>query len=84
MCESLVLTLSAGIIGIIVGVWGLYSINRITAASMGNGGFFTNPHVPFIPAIAALLILTIGGLLAGFVPAKRAMAIKAIEALREE
>ena len=84
MCESLVLTLSAGIIGIIVGVWGLYSINRITAASMGNGGFFTNPHVPFVPAIAALLILTIGGLLAGFVPAKRAMAIKAIEALREE
>lgn len=84
MCESLVLTLSAGILGIIVGVWGLYAVNRMTVGAMGDGGFFTNPHVPFIPAIAALLILTIGGMFAGFVPAKRAMAIKAIEALREE
>lgn len=84
MCESLVLTLAAGIGGIIVGVWGLYSVNRMTAASLADGGFFTNPHVPFIPALAALVILVIGGLLAGFVPAKRAMAIKAIEALREE
>lgn len=84
MCESLVLTLAAGIVGIIAGVWGLYAVNRMTATSMSDGGFFTNPHVPFIPAIAALIILIIGGLFAGFVPAKRAMAIKAIEALREE
>lgn len=84
MCESLVLTLSAGIVGIIAGVWGLYAVNRMTAASMADGGFFTNPHVPFIPAVVSLVILIIGGLLAGFVPAKRAMAIKAIEALREE
>ena len=84
MCESLMLTLAAGIVGIIAGVWGLYAVNRMTAASMGDGGFFTNPHVPFVPAIAALIILIIGGLFAGFVPAKRAMAIKAIEALREE
>ena len=84
MCESLVLTLAAGIVGIVAGVWGLYAVNRMTAASMSDGGFFTNPHVPFIPAIAALIILIIGGLFAGFVPAKRAMAIKAIEALREE
>ena len=84
MCESLMLTLSAGIVGLIAGVWGLYAVNRMTAASMGGGGFFSNPHVPFIPAIAALVILVIGGLFAGFLPAKRAMAIKAIEALREE
>ena len=84
MCESLMLTLAAGIVGLIAGVWGLYAVNRMTAASMSDGGFFTNPHVPFIPAIAALIILIIGGLFAGFVPAKRAMAIKAIEALREE
>lgn len=84
MCESLVLTLAAGFAGLVVGVWGLYAINRMTAASLTEGGFFTNPHVPFIPAIAALIILIVGGLLAGFVPAKRALAIKAIEALREE
>ncbi len=82
MCESLVLTLSAGILGIIIGVWGLYFVNRMTASA--DSGFFTNPYVPFVPAIAALIILILGGLFAGFVPAKRAMAIKAIEALREE
>lgn len=84
MCESLVLTLAAGIVGIIVGVWGLYFVNRMTAASMTEGGFFTNPHVPYVPAIAALIILVLGGLFAGWLPAKRAMSIKAIEALREE
>ena len=84
MCESLVLTLAAGITGIIVGVWGMYFINRVTASAMSEGGFFNNPYVPFVPAVAALVVLVVGGLLAGFVPAKRAMAIKAIEALREE
>ncbi|MDO4497162.1 MAG: ABC transporter permease [Bacteroidales bacterium] len=82
MCESLVLTLAAGILGIVVGVWGLYFVNRMTAT--GESGFFANPHVPFIPAIAAFIILILGGLFAGFVPAKRALAIKAIEALRAE
>lgn len=84
MCESLVLTLAAGIVGIVVGVWGMYSINRLTASAMDGTGFFANPYVPFVPAVAALAVLVIGGLFAGFVPAKRAMAIKAIEALREE
>jgi putative ABC transport system permease protein len=79
-----VLTLAAGIVGIVVGVWGLYFVNRMTAASMTEGGFFTNPHVPYVPAIAALIILVLGGLFAGWLPAKRAMSIKAIEALREE
>lgn len=82
MCESLVLTLSAGIVGIIVGVWGMYSIN--TMLGTDDGGFFSNPHVPFVPAVCALLILVVGGLVAGFVPAKRAMGIKAIEALHAE
>ena len=84
MCESLVLTLAAGITGIVVGVWGMYFINQVTASAMSESGFFNNPYVPFVPAVAALVILVVGGLLAGFVPAKRAMAIKAIEALREE
>lgn len=82
MCESLVLTSAAGILGIIVGVWGMFAVNRITATA--DSGFFANPHVPFIPAVAAFVILVLGGLFAGFVPARKAMAIKAIEALREE
>lgn len=82
MSESLVLTLAAGILGIIVGSWGMFLINCMV--STAESGFFSNPHVPFVPTIAALAILVLGGLFAGFVPAKRAMKIKAIEALREE
>jgi putative ABC transport system permease protein len=35
-------------------------------------------------AVAALIILILAGLFAGSIPAKRAMQIKPIEALREE
>jgi putative ABC transport system permease protein len=84
VCESMMLTLAAGIVGITAGLWVLTAINKATSASMSDGGFFSNPHVPFVAAIAALFILVLGGLFAGWLPAKRALAIKAIEALREE
>ena len=82
MCESLMLTLAAGITGIIVGFWGLYLVSSQLATE--EGSLFDNPHVPFVAAISALLILVLGGLIAGWIPAKRALSIKAIEALREE
>ena len=82
MCESLMLTLAAGIPGIIVGFWGLHLVSSQLATE--EGSLFDNPHVPFVAAISALLILVLGGLIAGWIPAKRALSIKAIEALREE
>lgn len=82
MCESLLLTLAAGITGIIVGFWGLYAVSSQIATE--EGSLFDNPHVPFVAAISALLILVLGGLIAGWIPARRALSIKAIEALREE
>lgn len=84
ICESMMLTFAAGIVGITVGLWVLTLINKATSASLSDGGFFSNPHVPFVAAISALFILVLGGLFAGWLPAKRALAIKAIEALREE
>jgi len=82
MCESLVLTLAAGIAGLVAGFWGVYLVSSRLATE--EGSLFDNPHVPFIAAIAALVVLVAGGLLAGWIPAKRALKIKAIEALREE
>lgn len=83
MFESLTLTLSSGLAGIIVGVWSLSLLDHI----MQGGGDMTlieRPMIPLIPTLAALLILVAGGLVAGYLPARRAMKIKAIEALREE
>ena len=81
MTESIVLTLIAGISGLMIGV-GLLSLVGM-ALSHGDQ-FFKDPQISFTVAMAALVILLIIGTLAGFIPANRAMNIKPIEAIREE
>lgn len=81
LSESIVLTLIAGITGLMFGV-GLLSLVGM-ALSQGDQ-FFKDPQISFSVAVAALFILLIIGTLAGFIPANRAMNIKPIEAIREE
>lgn len=84
LSESLVLTLAAGLTGLVLGVWILQLAGLIMKANPGEGGIVIDPQIPFSVAFAALMILVIGGLFAGWMPARRAMKIKAIEALGEE
>jgi putative ABC transport system permease protein len=79
--EALVLTLLAGIIGIICGAATLYGLG----AAFGDGDFpYTNPTVP-IPYVLMALFLMVGlGILIGLIPAQRAVSIRPIDALREE
>jgi len=81
LSESIILTLIAGVTGLMFGV-GLLSL--IGYVLEKNDSFFRDPQISFIVAMAALLILLIIGTLAGFIPANRAMKIKPIEAIREE
>lgn len=81
MCESLVLTAASGFAGLCAGLWLLALVRTMIG---DNGSSFSNPYMPFWTAIASLVILMLGGLFAGWLPARRALAIKAIEALREE
>jgi len=81
LSESIVLTLIAGILGLMFGV-GLLSLVGM-ALSHGDQ-FFKDPQISFSVAVAALFILLIIGTFAGFIPANRAMNIKPIEAIREE
>lgn len=81
LSESIVLTLLAGIGGIVIGV-GLLSATGIVL-SQGDQ-FFKDPQISFYIGVVALLILAIIGTLAGFIPAQRAMMIKPIEAISEE
>ena len=83
MLESLTLTAMAGFAGLCLGIW-LLDLLRDMLAEGGDNLTFTNPYVPFWTAIASLTILVIGGLFAGWMPARRALKIKAIDALREE
>lgn len=81
LSESILLTLIAGIAGLMFGV-GLLALVGM-ALSQGDQ-FFKDPQISFSVAIAALFILLVIGTLAGFIPANRAMNIKPIEAIREE
>lgn len=83
--ESLVLTSLAGFIGLCLGV-GILSFfdNIINNLPPGSDIFIKNIVIKFDVALLASLILIIVGLLAGMLPAWRAMQIKPIEALNEE
>ena len=82
LSESLVLTLIAGIFGLVAGV-GLLGLIGMASGGADDGAFF-DPQIHFSIAMAALVILIIFGLLAGLIPAGRAIKIKAIDAIREE
>jgi putative ABC transport system permease protein len=81
LVESMVLTLLAGMGGLVLGVWILHVANGLIPA---DGMFFKNPHIDFGVAIAATCIMSLFGVLAGIIPARRAIRIKPIDAIREE
>ncbi len=81
LLESLFLSSIAGFLGVILGVWLLEGVNSFLGDSAQS---FINPGVDFKVLFSALAILIIGGVLAGLLPAIRAVRIKPIEALRTE
>ena len=84
LSESLLLTVSSGIVGLMAGTGVLYAMNRSVEGLDSGETMLVNPYIPFTAAIASLLLLIAGGIFAGWVPARRALRIKAIDALREE
>lgn len=84
--ESIFLTSIAGYVGLLLGVGVIELLNKTLEKSQQEGAnvMFTRPEVDFNIATTALLILIVCGAIAGFVPAKRAINVKPIEALRYE
>ncbi len=82
MLEALTLTVVAGIAGIIVGTWVLLLLNNVLGG--GTDALISRPMIPPLYAFGSLFILVCGGLASGYVPARRALRIKAIEALRDD
>ncbi len=81
LSESVILTLIAGTLGIVVGVGILAAVGAVL--SQGDQ-FFKDPQISFPMAVGSLIILLVIGTLAGFIPAQRAMMIKPVEAISEE
>lgn len=85
LSESLVLTAIAGFVGLSLGV-GILTLfdNIINNLPPGNDVFLRNIIIRFDVAMVASFILVLMGMLAGMLPAWRALQIKPIEALSEE
>jgi putative ABC transport system permease protein len=83
LSESFVLTAIAGISGLMFGI-GILVIIDEAMAGMAGDNMLIPPFVSFSIAIIALLIIVFSGVLAGLMPAMRALKIKAIDAIREE
>jgi putative ABC transport system permease protein len=79
--ESIVLTLVAGLSGILFGVL----ILQMLELGMTEDGILTaHFQVNFWTAIFCALVIAAMGVLAGLAPAGRAMSIKPVDAMRDE
>lgn len=83
MMESIFLTILSGMGGISVGALFIFGINYVLTLT-GPVDMFMAPSVNVGVVIGALCILIFSGLLAGFIPARSAIKVKPIEALRTE
>lgn len=81
LSESIVLTTVAGMAGISFGV---FVLNVLEKAANPPGVVETHYQVGFGMAIGTCLLVVALGMLAGLAPAYRSMAIKPIEAIRDE
>ena len=83
LLESVFLTIISGMAGISMGALFVYGVNALLEAN-GPVDMFVNPSVSLGVVSAALVILIVSGLLAGFIPAQSAVRVKPIDALRNE
>lgn len=79
--ESIVLTLVAGMSGILFGV---LILQMLEMANTEDGIVNTHFQVSFWTAIFAAVVVSAMGVLAGLAPAARAMSIKPVDAMRDE
>lgn len=82
--ESALLTVFAGFFGLFVSVAFLELLGMITDKATQDGFIHFVPEANLNMGLAALVILILGGILAGLFPASRAIQIKPIDALRDE
>lgn len=84
--EALLITGFFGYIGMVAGVGLTELVNNVMAGagSTEEMSIFRNPTVDLPIVISATVVLIVAGILAGYFPARKAVHIKPIEALRYE
>ncbi len=89
--ESIIITAIFGYIGLMMGIGLTELINLFmeqSAAGAASDGVemsvFKNPTVDIGYAVFATILLIISGIIAGYLPARKAVKVKPIEAMRQE
>ncbi len=82
--ESIFLTSLAGYLGLVAGVALVEGLNYALITFGVENEMFKNPEIDFRIAVTSLIILIISGAFAGLIPAKRAVSVRPIDALRDE
>lgn len=87
--ESVIITTFFGYIGMVAGIAATEYMNAVAGQQVVDAGvfsmtFFENPTVDIRIAVQATLTLVVAGTLAGLFPARKAVMIRPIEALRAD
>ncbi len=80
LAESVAITVIFGYIGIVLG----NVVTQIIGHAVSEMDVLKNPSIGLSVAIQVTVVLVISGALAGMLPARRALKIKPVEALRDE
>jgi putative ABC transport system permease protein len=82
LLESVAIALVFGYIGMLFGTLLTKIVDTMLKLSGGDGAqMFKDPTVDFKTVLMATLVMVIAGMIAGYIPAKRAVSIKPVEAL---
>ncbi len=82
--ESLALTLTAGYAGLSAGLMLVTGVDSFMKKAGINNEFFKAPEVPGKIVFTMLLIIVTAGVIAGYIPARRAAFIPPASALKED
>ncbi|MDX9749981.1 MAG: ABC transporter permease [Flavobacteriales bacterium] len=80
LMEAVFVTAVFGYLGLALGVFMIEGLATVVPGSE----FFREPSIDLGTAVQALIAMLVAGTLAGWIPARRAAAIRPIEALRDE
>lgn len=92
LIESVLLTIISGLMGLVVGVGVMRAVDYVRTELMqptdnleiigSTPDLLLNPMISLPTALMALVVMLVGGLLAGYLPARRAVRIPVVEAMR--
>ncbi len=82
--ESTFVTLIAGYVGVFMGILILAAVSYAIEMMGASDMMFMNPGIRWQTALVSLIILVISGILAGLIPAGKAVKVNPIEALHAE